>query len=378
MFWQVLCQNKLLRGYLARHFKVSVVPECILRSPSSAIRLSYIAGVSDATPGERRNLIATSSTTAWLSTLQVLCYSCGFETQISMAWDRGEATPQLTLTTKSRKDAEQLLACSTLCKRQAFATHESKCAPVTDESVSACYNGVDVTDIFMDADDIHDTYDITVANAHEFFCNGFLTHNSACICIGDHDDVEYLRAKRWDLGNIPNWRAMSNNSVACDDVAQLPEEFWEGYKGNGEPYGLINLNLARRIGRSKDGAKYPDPSVEGFNPCAEQGLANHETCCLSEIFLPNLTSFGEAVDVATMAYRICKHSLLLPCHHPETHAIVQKNLRMGIGITGYMQATEEQRGWLSPLYEKLRIYDVEYSAKLGVATSVKLTTCKPS
>eukprot|EP00961_Rhodomonas_salina_P297638 3937382-Rhodomonas_salina.1 len=37
---------------------------------------------------------------------------------------------------------------------------------------------------------------------------------SALLVVGDMDDVEFLHAKRWDLGGIPNWRAMSNNSVA--------------------------------------------------------------------------------------------------------------------------------------------------------------------
>lgn len=201
---------------------------------------------------------------------------------------------------------------------------------------------------------------------------------SACIAIGDADDIEYLHAKRWDLGNIPNWRAFSNNSVVCSDIKELPDIFWEGYKGNGEPYGLINLNLARSIGRTKDGCKYPDPDVQGFNPCAEQGLANLETCCLSEIFLPNISSFDEMKDIVTFAYRICKHSLLLPCHHPGTQDIVRKNMRMGIGITGYLQATEEQKGWLSPLYEYLREYDDQYSDSHGIPRSVKLTTTKPS
>jgi hypothetical protein len=31
---------------------------------------------------------------------------------------------------------------------------------------------------------------------------------SAQIAIGDYDDTAFLRAKRWDLGNIPSWRAM--------------------------------------------------------------------------------------------------------------------------------------------------------------------------
>jgi ribonucleoside-triphosphate reductase len=79
---------------------------------------------------------------------------------------------------------------------------------------------------------------------------------SAQIAIGDHDDLEYLRAKRWDLGGIPNWRAMSNNSVACEDITTLPDEFWEGYKGNGEPYGLINLASSRIQGRTGE-TQYP-------------------------------------------------------------------------------------------------------------------------
>jgi ribonucleoside-triphosphate reductase len=88
---------------------------------------------------------------------------------------------------------------------------------------------------------------------------------SALLCIGDPDDIEYLLAKRWDLGNIPPWRAMSNNSVACSDLEDLHEYFWEGYKGNGECYGLINPELSRKVGRLGD-TRYPDPKVVGYNP----------------------------------------------------------------------------------------------------------------
>ena len=200
---------------------------------------------------------------------------------------------------------------------------------------------------------------------------------SAQIAIGDHDDIEYLRAKRWDLGGIPNWRAMSNNSVACDDVSTLPEEFWEGYKGNGEPYGLINLSSSRRMGRTGE-TQYPDPDVMGYNPCAEQSLAPFETCCLAEIYLPNIETERELKDVATLLYRINKHSLAIKCEVPETEDIVHKNMRMGIGVTGYLQATEEQRSWLSSVYTHLRAYDREYSRICGFPTSIKLTTVKPS
>lgn len=200
---------------------------------------------------------------------------------------------------------------------------------------------------------------------------------SAQIAIGDMDDLQFLNAKRWDLGNIPNWRAMSNNSVVCNDFNLLPEQFWQGYLGNGEPYGLINLKLAQSIGRTGE-TQYPDSEVIGFNPCAEQSLADKETCCLAEIFLPNIESKEKLYVVSTYLYRIAKQSLSLPCHHEETEKIVHKNMRMGLGITGYLQASDEQRSWLKDCYEYLRQYDIEYSKKNNFPTSIKLTTVKPS
>lgn len=200
---------------------------------------------------------------------------------------------------------------------------------------------------------------------------------SAQIAIGDYDDEEYMLAKRWDLGAYPSWRSKSNNSVVCSDINLLPDSFWEGYKGNGEPYGIINLDLSRAVGRTGD-TNYPDPRVRGFNPCAEQSLEDYETCCLAEIFLPNVDSRAELLDVATLLYRVCKHSLALPCHLPETEQVVHQNMRMGIGITGYLQATDEQRSWLAEIYELLRIYDKQYSAANGFNESIKLTTIKPS
>ncbi len=200
---------------------------------------------------------------------------------------------------------------------------------------------------------------------------------SAQIAIGDPDDVEYLLAKRWDMGNIPSWRAMSNNSVVCNDFKDLHEYFWDGYEGKGEPYGLINLKLSRKIGRLGE-TQYPDPKVMGYNPCAEQSLAPYETCCLAEIYLPNVSSKSEFIDICKLLYRINKHSLALPCHLEETADIVHSNMRMGIGVTGVLQASDDQRSWLSEAYTELRAFDKEYSAKHGFPESVKLTTVKPS
>ena len=116
----------------------------------------------------------------------------------------------------------------------------------------------------------------------------------------------------------------------------------------------------------------------GFNPCAEQSLADHETCCLAEVYLPNIPSKEDLKKVVTYLYRINKHSLAIKCAVKETEDIVHKNMRMGIGVTGYLQATDEQREWLSDCYNYLRAYDKEYSKQKGFNPSIKLTTVKPS
>jgi len=200
---------------------------------------------------------------------------------------------------------------------------------------------------------------------------------SAQIAIGDYDDVEFLKAKRWDLGTIPNWRAMSNNSIyAPKNIEDLPKEFWDTYE-QGEPYGLINLELSKSIGRTGE-TQYPDPNVEIYNPCAEQSLGKYETCCLSEVYLPNIESYEQLIDVLKYTYRVNKHSLALHCSLKETEDIVHKNMRMGIGMTGILQASEEQRSWLPKAYEWLRSFDKWYSGEKGFSPSIKLTTVKPS
>lgn len=112
--------------------------------------------------------------------------------------------------------------------------------------------------------------------------------------------------------------------------------------------------------------------------CAEQSLSNFETCCLSEVYLPNIESFEELIDVLKYTYRVNKHSLALHCSLKETEDIVHKNMRMGIGMTGILQASPEQRSWLNEAYIELRQYDAYYSDLKGFPRSIKLTTVKPS
>ena len=207
---------------------------------------------------------------------------------------------------------------------------------------------------------------------------------SAEIAIGDPDDFLFMRAKRWDLGGIPNHRAMSNNTIYCDSYDHTSAAFWEGYAGTGEPYGLFNLPLSEKYGRISDGSlrnseMYPTnkDNVVGTNPCGEISLGNYECCNLSELYLNNLESKEEMYECAKLLYKEQKAICALPFIHEETNKIVHKNMRIGLGVTGICQS-QHKLDWLDYTYQKLREFDKKYSEKHGHNPSIKLTTVKPS
>jgi len=215
---------------------------------------------------------------------------------------------------------------------------------------------------------------------------------SAEIALGDPDDVLYLRAKNWGSGNVPNWRAMSNNTLYVDDYSHLMDEFWKnGYEinkstgfANGEPYGFFNLPLSRKYGRLKDGLMknaeiYPTrvDNVVGTNPCGEISLSDYECCNLCELYLNNIESQKELNECAKLLYKAQKAIAALPFLHDETNAIVHKNMRLGLGVTGICQSMHKI-DWLDNCYEELRKFDKQWSKQKGWPESIKLTTVKPS
>lgn len=199
---------------------------------------------------------------------------------------------------------------------------------------------------------------------------------SAQIAIGDPDDFLYLRAKNWSKGDIPAWRGNSNNSIFADSYDEIIDEFWKGYDGSGEPYGLINRELIRKTGRT--GEKINDSKVIGTNPCGEIGLEDGEPCNLAEIFLPNIESKEELIDLSRLLYKTQKAITTLTYPYAKSQAVISRNRRLGQGITGWLQSTEEQLSWVDECYTQLRKFDEQWSKELGINKSIKLTTVKPS
>lgn len=197
---------------------------------------------------------------------------------------------------------------------------------------------------------------------------------SAIIILGDCWDKEYLKAKRWDLGNIPNYRAFANFSIVTSDMEDVHPEFWKTYE-NGEPFGIVNRATMQKYGRA--GELMEDHAI-GVNPCAEICLENGEPCCLVEIPLMNISSKEELFKVARLLYRYAKRVTLEKYHNPITDKIVKKNHRIGIGLTGCLGSSLFTAEILDELYKYLRQQDKEYSKELGVPESIRLTTIKPS
>lgn len=202
------------------------------------------------------------------------------------------------------------------------------------------------------------------------------SRRSAQIAMGDPDDILFLRAKNWSSGTVPAWRSNSNNSIYADSYEEILPEIWKGYDGSGEPYGLLNRRLARSYGRL--GERKTDNSIEGFNPCAEIALGDGESCNLATLFLPNIESRDQLIDISRLLYLCQKQITTLEYPYEKTTKIVKKNARLGQSVTGVLQSSEEQLSWLSDAYESLADFDVQYSTEVGLPTSVRLTTVQPS
>lgn len=198
---------------------------------------------------------------------------------------------------------------------------------------------------------------------------------SAIIILGDAFDKDYLKAKRWDLGPIPNWRATANLSVVVDDVEDLHPLFWKTYE-QGEPFGLVNRTNIQQYGRM---GELKEDSAEGVNPCAEATLENFEPCNLQEIALPNLEGSAEFIEAARLMHRYGKRVTLERYHHPQVQRVIDRNRRVGTGITGCLDRPDLfQPKVLDEVYVAIQQENYYYSQDLNIPESIRTTVIKPS
>lgn len=197
---------------------------------------------------------------------------------------------------------------------------------------------------------------------------------SAILIGGDPWDKEYLKAKRWDLGSIPTYRAFANFSVICDDIEDLHPLFWKTYE-HGEPFGIVNRKNIQKYGRM--GELKRDTAIM-CNPCGEAVLENAESCNLQELALMNLQDEDELVMAARLMHRYGKRVTMEKFHHPQCQEVINRNRRIGTGITGCLASPLFNPKSLDRAYAAIQEENVNYSKELGIPESIRTTVVKPS
>ena len=208
------------------------------------------------------------------------------------------------------------------------------------------------------------------------------------IAIGEEDDLDFVQMKDPERFSkeLMDRRWASNNSIFVTSDSTF-ENAVESIAKNGEP-GLIFLKNARHYGRLKDGwmpetsSRFDD--VDGFNPCAEQSLKHGELCCLVETFPANHETVEEYHETLKYAFMYAKTVTLIPTHNALTNQVMLSNRRIGLSMSGIQQALKKfgSAKFFSDFcdkgYDVVKHWDRVYSRWLGIPTSIKVTTVKPS
>ncbi len=123
---------------------------------------------------------------------------------------------------------------------------------------------------------------------------------------------------------------------------------------------------------------------KGNNKGGEIPLEDKELCNLVEVFPTRCKTeedFLEAIELATI---YASSVSLLRTHNEETNAIIAKNRRIGVSISGipdWMASVERKSDivrLLNSAYDFVEATNLRLAIEAGVPPSVRLTTVKPS
>jgi intein/homing endonuclease len=424
----VHCQSKQLAWYFDKNVKQANteirVPEFILKARHH-VKLAYVAGVTDGDgcTGHRPIIVVSTVYEKFARDLQNVLYSCGIESRLNICTtqnpsrkDNWQKVHKLTLITK--RSQTQFSEIPELLKdlRSNSKSQNANGFPSSFETTpkvktlyglygnkqfnidayakqygECSFTPIEVVEVVEDVEE--ETYDIEVENRHEFFCNGIICHNSAEISLGYVDDKDFMNLKNYELNperSAIGW--LSNNSVVLradrgyEDFSYIPD-MARRIRDNGEP-GMINLYNIQKYGRF--GKELPDEATL-VNPCGEICLENFELCNLAEVFPPRCSDpqkFYKALEYATLYASTVS---LLPTHRPETNAVIAKNRRIGVSISGIAQwaSKSDSEEWGQMNYTKMisflrhgykvvRETNTRLSKEAGVPAAVRVTTVKPS
>lgn len=205
---------------------------------------------------------------------------------------------------------------------------------------------------------------------------------SAEIALGGVEDQTFLDLKNYEINPDRaeiGW--MSNNTVVLSETQEFEKlpQIAERIRNNGEP-GIMNLINVQKYGRY--GKESPDRAWLA-NPCAEIPLESFELCNLAEVFPARCADEADFYEAIRSATFYASTVSLLPTHRSETNAVVVRNRRIGVSLSGVadmldgLGATQLTKR-LRRAYKIVREVNAELAAEAGIPAAVRVTTVKPS
>ena len=195
---------------------------------------------------------------------------------------------------------------------------------------------------------------------------------------GDIEADEFAMAKKDCFTNGKHHRGQSNNSVYFTEkpsVAALRGLFATMVDAGGSEPGFLNMASA----------KVRAPWVSGFNPCAEQCLANKGVCNLSELVLtrfPTRSAARAAIRILARAnYRQTCINLDDGILQRSWHEVNDHLHLCGVGLTGISQwlgSVSDPASALRALRVVAQVAAEDMARELGRPSPKHVTTTKPS
>jgi intein/homing endonuclease len=429
---RLICTSKQLAEYFHTHIKKPKtdieIPEFIWNAKQD-IKLSYVSGVidSDGAPNNKPVILCTSIYKSFIQDLQKLLFSCGITSYIiedklpkNRNWNR-----KYHLSLKDIDEKNILNEVKTLNRKlkttqfskfgkrvpidfikQLELTNEQKnkigfwgakninVGTIKKElgiDVALTPSKINLIEYEYDGNEQY-TYDIEVEDVHQFYADGYLTHNSATICIFSKEDHDMMTAKTGDWYITNPQRGRSNNSVALLKDKTTWEEFYEIFES------------IRQFG--EPAFVFVDDLDLGYNPCVEIGLnpslkitedvkqlfdkydlnevvTGSQACNLSEIN-------GSRCNTPEDFYIACKQASILGTIQASytdfkyldevTRYIIEREALLGVSITGFMNNPEVL---LNPEVlrkgaEIVKQTNKEVAELIGINQSARTTCVKPS
>jgi len=414
--------------WMQEHIKASneamEVPDFIAQN-TPAIRAAYIAGLmdGDGSNSSRPIQIMSCIHRGFLNQMQSLCASLGFATRVHCnrpAVGNWKALHRVLL--KGTKQESRFYASvgkylkykieeprtrkyeqfsyslpASLVQQTALPKHKKEyhqnykvdCPIETwEKCTGASSNFTPIKVLEVEQADVLPTWDIEVEDRHEFYCNGYLTHNSAIYASINwkHEDAPaFLKSKNWfdmPIGGAKNedgtaytiWHAKQDdfNYHAPLDMTNISLNYDDAWLDKTDRHKddtfLTNVRQAMQTGEPGFSFNFREKQYETLrNACTEvTSEDDSDVCNLGSINIGNIDSIEEFKDIVRVA------SKFLVCGTMRAHLpyqkvadVREKNRRLGLGLMGiheWLLKKREKYEVTPELHQWLAVYRDESKA----------------